>query len=490
MKIKALVAAILTAAAAPSFALVVGQETPAQLALPLIELSGSGATAIDKQLKFLVSENLCETGSVTFYTDQTSKPEGNKYSAYYCITNGTLIGAITGDSSTPRSRLLIHKNSNGGSFNGVGPVAKAEIEDQMSLTAGCNDSGTTDSVTGGKIFQCSPVTVDNTKVVEFGVSDVEPGLWAKLGQPFPEANLDSEAMNGNTFGIPVTLGLRDALQAAQGLSPIGDTGPVPTLSRAQVASLLQGTVAKWTQFTVNGNALTSFGTPVNTRVQVCRRVDSSGTMAQANVFFNNFPCGSGEKAAKDNTSFSLPANGTTVGLNLNPAPTAAAVIHEFDGSGGVTDCLDTLQTANAWAIGIQSTEKKSNKWRFVKIDGQLPTLKSVANNSYGDWYSSAMTWRSPTTTLGTPPSTDKLAVLKAMRKGAGAPAILARINQSFSQVPFAAAGEVGLVALPYRATDKVFSTLNPVATASREGRTGTVPADSCKTPLIFGNSEI
>ena len=484
MKIKALVTALLAAAAAPSFALVPGAEGNSN---PVLHVYGTGATAIDKQLKQLV-KTICKAGTLDIFTDDVTKPEGNKYSAYYCVVSPTEVPGITATYN-----LMIHKNSNGGSFNGVGPVADSLIEDQMVIAGNCG-AAPAGSDAGTPVWACNKANVDNTQIPDFGIADVEPGLWAKLNQSFTASNLVSTAMNGNTFGIPVTKALRDALQTAQGL-PSGSelAADQPNLSRADVASILAGNITSWDQFKVNGVALpaNSLVAPVNKRVQVCRRVDTSGTQAQANVFFHNYPCdSSASKTANDNTSFSSVGDGKTADDNLNPLPASSAVVHAFEGSGGVSDCLSVLQDANAWGVGILSTERSSSKYRFVKIDGALPSLKNVANNTYGDWYTSTIQWRAPAAPNA--PTGDKLKVLELIRNDASSPAILAQINASFTQSWTTGPGEVGLVALPYKpsVTNKVFSVANPVATASREGKTGTGIPNSCKTPLIVNNAEI
>lgn len=487
MKIKALVTALLAAAAAPSFALVPGAEGNSN---PVLHVYGSGATAIDKQLKELV-KTVCKAGTLDIFSDDVTKPEGSRYSAYYCVVSPTEVPGLTATYN-----LMIHKNSNGGSFNGVGPVADSLIEDQMVIQTGAGFCGVAPAGAdaGVPVWACNRNNVDNTKIPDFGIADVEPSLWAKLGQSFTATNLVSTAMNGNTFGVPVTKALRDALQTAQGL-PSGSEAAAdqPNLSRADVASILGGAITSWDQFKVNGVALpaNSLVAPVNKRVQVCRRVDSSGTQAQANVFFHNFPCDAGAtKTANDNTSFSSTADGKTADDNLNPLPATNPVIHQFDGSGGVSDCLNVLQDANAWGVGILSLERSSSKYRFVKIDGALPTLKNVANNTYGDWFTSTIQWRAASAPNA--PTGDKLKVLELIRNDAASPGILAQINASFSQSWTTGPGEVGLVALPYKSsvTNKVFSVANPVATASREGKTGTGAPNSCKTPIIVGNAEI
>jgi hypothetical protein len=481
MKIKALVVAVLAAAAAPSFAL-----APSAIGAvnPVLALNGSGATAVDKQLAKFFDVDVCPAGTMDSFKDAA-----NKYFAYTCTISSANVAGLSGTFD-----LVVRKNSAGGSFNGVGPVATAGLpgvvnEEQMVLSA----ANCTESAPGSRSWTCTTTTLDTTASVDFGISDVEPALWAKLSKPFPAANIVSAAMNLNTFGAPVTKALRDALQVAQGL-PAGSELPAeqPNLSRSQVASLLQGAIPSWAQFYVGTtplNATAGITPPAFPKVQVCRRVADSGTQAQADVFFNNFPCSkTSGKTASDNTSFSSTSTGSQAASNLNPGLATRAAIHEHESSGGVADCLNALNDANMWAIGIQSTERSSAKYRFVKIDGFLPTLENVANNNYGDAYTATIQWRvAPALLL---PSADKLKVLTKIRDDASKAAILAQINASFSQPNFGGK-PVGILALPYKPTsvaNPVYSATNPVATAARE-TSGTAP-DSCKTPVIAKNSVI
>jgi hypothetical protein len=78
-----------------------------------------------------------------------------------------------------------------------------------------------------------------------------------------------------------------------------------------------------------------------------------------------------------------------------------AQVHAMTSAGAMSECLaemssgsDTVGTSFAntygprWAIGIQGTELNaslSSDWRFIKIDGEEPTLDKVARGKYKDW---------------------------------------------------------------------------------------------------------
>jgi len=499
MKCKTLAAAILAAVAAPAFAIVPGSEPNAY---PRLDVYGSGATAIDKQLLALAKQ-ICSAGTLDIFTDSASSPQGSKYSAYYCeITAATVPGL------TQPYNLMLHKNSNGGSANGIQPLTNGATEDQMIITTGVGSNCGTASVTtstGNPVWVCNKANVDNTKGLDFGISDVEPSLFASLGLALGAAPIVSSAMNANTFGLPVTTALYTALQKAQGLTPGStDVSQAPSLSRSQISSILSGGIQDWTQLKVNNvslNLVAGVTAPVNTKVQVCRRTADSGTQAQAGVFFNGLGCSANVPTMLgDNTTFDTTADGTTAASNLAPfgAVVKKTIVHEYTGSSGVKDCLSALNTANAWGVGILSLENNSAKYKFVKIDGVAPTLKNVAGNRYGDYFTSTIQWTGAMDAAVVAPAVDKLAVLKTIRSDASNPANIKLINDSLNAPATATPNytgtdsEVGLLALPYKSSvvNKVYSYANPVATASREGATGTAAPNSCSTPIQYVNGEL
>jgi hypothetical protein len=124
-------------------------------------------------------------------------------------------------------------------------------------------------------------------------------------------------------------------------------------------------------------------------IQICRRVNGSGTQAQANAMITGYPCDPTFDISID-TLFPQSRTGL------------ATFVTENESSGDVEKCLNDFNNgANAtgdnasarrrWAIGVQSLEKNppgatsyTNDYRFIKIDGFAPSLVNVHAGDYFD----------------------------------------------------------------------------------------------------------
>ncbi len=143
--------------------------------------------------------------------------------------------------------------------------------------------------------------------------------------------------------------------------------------------------------------LTGTGTTDDT-IQICRRVEGSGTQAQFNAMLMGYPCDPNA------------ADGSIDTLRPEGEGNFTLFVTENESSGDVEKCLNdynngTNTNANAtnkntllrkrWAIGIQSLEKNvptagtalaagvySNQYRFIKIDGFAPTLVNAHAGDY------------------------------------------------------------------------------------------------------------
>ncbi len=437
---------------------------------PDIEIWMSGASAQDKGLGFLFTD-LCKAGTLDSYFDNANpaKP-GKGYRAYFCTIDSTKVPGMTaGTGANPAEpTVLFHKRSAGGSGMGVAPVADEQAITQMAI----NNGNCMETAAGSHIWHCSIANAGDTiqKVPDAGISDVEPALFVGPNVPAGSnpvgasqlARLDSFGAAGLVFGVPVSKNLRDALQAAQGLT-VGaeDQANMPSLNKRQITSLFSGNMKRWSEFKVNGTALTAVAgvnVPGDTRVHLCRRVPGSGTQAQFNAVFMNAPCTAGAPAATANTNFFGPV---TV---LNP------------GSGDLSACLDaatqdatgTIGAANKyWAIGLQSTEKKSAGFRFVKIDGVAPTIQNAANGSYEDWVEQSIQWRKAPRNFNDTNAADVLNLLTTIKNNAASPATVAALNTGFT-FPW---GQAGFLALSTNghapAANGVFDITNPVTPYSR-----------------------
>ena len=440
-----------------------------------LEITISGSSGQDNGFEGVFS-NLCDAGTLSVYTDRctsssdtstdcsasTPKQPGKGYSAYFCRMSPSSVANLT-----TATNVLVRKRSAGGSGVGVQPVADATNVQQMVLDASnCKATATSD------VYKCSASVVENT-ISDAGISDEEPGLFVGPNVPAGATavsgsqigRLDFAPMAALTFGIPVTNALYAALQQAQGLNPDLDNdgnfegqsesateaeilANMPSLTREQVASLMKGSVVSWDNIFFGGVALTSIGggipAPSDSRVTICRRVNGSGTQAQMNALFLSAPCSdSAELPSGDNTSCTgtTGAQGTlpfcTLGgayqgyADLRGVTSGQAIVHENSGSGDVVNCLGDLQDHNRWAIGLQSLEKISDKYSFVKLNGVAPTLENVATGNYFDWAASSMQWRNQTVNGVAAPAGDELAVLQQLRISFADASILNGLNAGF-----------------------------------------------------------
>jgi hypothetical protein len=87
-------------------------------------------------------------------------------------------------------------------------------------------------------------------------------------------------------------------------------------------------------------------------------------------------------------------------------------------------------TANKWAVGVQSLEKVNAAYRFVKIDGVAPTVQNVAENKYKDWVETSIQWRN-VANGGPAVGSDTLDLLNTIAKNASTPGTIATLNTAF-----------------------------------------------------------
>lgn len=444
---------------------------------PDIELWMSGASAEDGMIGTLFNE-LCVSGTLDTYLSQETKP-GSSHRAFFCTLDNAKVPGL----ALSNPKVLLHKRSAGGSGFGVAPVADGTPIAHMSI------ANNNCSVVSANTYHCTTTNPGDivNQVSDAGISDVEPALFVSPNVPSGFAAVTPAQLNklnitsqvGLVFGVPVTKNLRDALQQVQGITPVGSEAEdkMPSLSREQIASLMNGGIRKWDALKVNGVSLTSapgVTGPADTKVHICRRVEGSGTQAQFNANFLRVPCTDG--AAPPLTS-SNPVLGPVVTLN--------------SGSGDLDTCLHNENGANNWAIGLQSTENNTfdfttntypRNYRFIKVDGVAPTIKNAANNQYFDWAENSIQWRKAT--FGGPAG-DKLVILTKIATDAGKPNIVANVNNQFKY----SWGDAGYLALNTNGWtgNTPFNPANPVATATHV-LGGAV--SNCRVPQVNKSSEL
>lgn len=498
----------------------------------------SGASAAEKFIEKVITDTsvpavdkICDTSKKMYKFQDTDATSQYAYLCERATTNPSV--------PSNKANILIYKRSAGGSAFGVSPIvaeangdtASATIE-FLKISSACTVT-TAAGVGALTKVSCAYDPADATKhtkhIADFGISDVDPGQFSgnnapidsSTGSPYESvtaadvAKLTVKSASALTFGVPVTKNLYFALQAAQkstGVVPatcvVGDETEacMPSLSSAQVASIHAGTVVDWNQLKVGTVGLYDWvNTPANgataylpgaSYVHTCRRENGSGTQAQSNIKFLADPCTAAAAGTPPAVDVASLGAGEGEGLPM---------VHENNSSGNVDICLNELQDGtNAsnsfdntygvrWAVGIQSMEKSTaaaTKYRFVKLDGVAPTLVNVVKGKYRDWAEN--TFQYSNTHVFSTNSTENTALkalTNAVIKSAGAPEVMAALNNGFTHTFTTAKGAYLAVPTNYDPQPNgAFLSTRPVNPFSHA--TNSVSVDNCRVPSIYNNGAI
>jgi len=464
-----LIALAAIAAAGSAHALTPSQVAAARAAGTLKEVVIHGASAQTNLIAGYMGE-ICATGSLDVF--QSASNSGKDYKAYACNLKATVPGTGGWPANTP---VLVIKRDLGGSIYGVNPVATQTPQNTMVVDGSCTGTASP--------WTCSTVALRQAVA---GLSDVEPGIFSKTltvgttaGVAFnlpsgtddngtawailpaaTAAGLDVATANQTIFGLAVSPDLRNALQAAQGLS-VGatDAANMPSVPRAFYTAAASGFVRANDAKLPGWDALTGNPADKAKTVNLCRRANGSGTQASSNLFFLEAgtitTTSNGAFFPQTAQNFPSPAVAVTNGVvTTNAAPVVtgpALAVIEAGSTGLATGCLtpstvqnaDGTQVSNAgmFAIGVISFENiaptSANSWSFVKLDGQAPSQAAARVGAYPYVYSATMQWKK--TAPGTPDTGTK-AFLVDMRKNLGTPAKIAGLTS--------AAAKQGVLASP------------------------------------------
>jgi len=395
MKLKLLAAACGLAFGSQAFAL-----TPAVTdAASTVKIYLSGSSAQVRVIKAIATTD-CAAGTVD--TLQLTSDAGNVF-GISCTLSATAGGGASGLGG---KNVFLTYNANGGSANGVYPIAKLIIpatnalnvaqiaalqRPQLSNVSGAGICASAGTVSGnpGTTYNC---TATANQYSDAGVSDTEPSLFnvelnrpaAWSGQQITPAEfgkIDTATQFQQIFGIAVSQNMYNDLQAMQVAAGMIPTGGTPSLSKSSVASYLAGTFTDpsgdfgWQPLFATSTL--PLPTAAAGQVNICTRSAGSGTKAGANSFFLSNPCGS---------SPLLPATAAQ-------SVPGSFVVNEGGSTGAVTTCLTAANTAGQYAIGIVGKENAlptGSQW--VAIDGVSPGKDNVKNGKY-DWFvEQSMQW--------------------------------------------------------------------------------------------------
>jgi hypothetical protein len=396
MKLNQISLALAALAAAPAFAAVGSLQTLYGVT-PANTVYVSGASALSGSFANVVGAN-CTGGS------------GNVKSL--TIGGGTSDGRVTvcTTSSTDgqfAGPFAVVKRDTNGSFDGVGPVI-----DQSGLTKWA-DVANCDSTA----LNCA---LDSTtvRVPHAGLTDVDTNVWVgmhntgALSIPVTNPATTGTVLNGGFagqgFGVMVSESLYNAMmakQVAEGRLPVsagsascvaGNFTPgacQPSISKEEYAAIVDGG-----NFAYIANGALSGDAGV---INLCRRVETSGTQASSNVYFLNNSCG----FASPTFGFKSPKTVDFSGGGVNPvafnSSTGDAVTGNYDdfggafglfegsGTGDARNCVirrnagknpnnvaDTLGTYAAGWISLENAPAAG--WKLVKLDGVSPNAVQVA----------------------------------------------------------------------------------------------------------------
>lgn len=403
----------------------------------IVRISGSSATT-NQLIAF--AQNNCVSGSLAHLTTSdpsnfallctpdTSKISGLAHSNLVIVKNGSSIADLSALASKTGYPFLDVFNSafKGGCGSATAVPATSEYVDPTNP-----GGGTRIALPGYNKYTC-PLTLTSAAAPDMGISDVEPTLLVKAGAVYGVTGAQLSALhdallNVVVFGIPVTLELRDAMQAAQiasGTLPsscaVGDETEecMPTLNHQQINSILNGNAVDWSEFGLTNPS-------GDNNIYIVRRIDASGTQTAAKVFFLNIPCATGLLQF-------LPAtdgeSSTAVNACSSTAPPSGTV-HEGSTASDVQVCLQNHNTNHRWAVGLMSVQTPAvgdanTGMRFIKIDGVSPTNLNVALGRYGFWTEATLNY------AGTP-SGDVGTMITALTTGFSNPIVLRSVNTKF-----------------------------------------------------------
>jgi hypothetical protein len=176
------------------------------------------------------------------------------------------------------------------------------------------------------------------------------------------------------------------------------------------------------------------------QINICRRVNGSGTQTSANRFWLEYP---------QNATSLLPAtNGANSEFsnNINNAVNAGTIfVYEGSSTSNVRSCLEKANDNNAFAIGHVSLENTpTTKWKFVSVDGAVPSRDNAKKGFYHYLFESTMQTRNAAAAAGsvgagTVPTADQYAFLNAFITASQSPNALANL---------APANQNGVAAIP------------------------------------------
>jgi len=367
-----------------------------------------------------------------FETAATGFPAGLAASKTYVVhkrDKGGSVTAVLQASTLAANKALVTFNQTlptvSGSFGQVAstvyPCSQPALDALAPVMATC--TGSTPVALAAKPAAAVAVNLADVDAVQFasplnGANSTNSLLT--LAKTIPSSSIATQV-----FGVAVTTKLRNAMQVAMVASSVLPGTCLTTdreteacmvnFTTADMAALFgQGRLTDWKNFRFGGaagqnlvEAQAAADQPGNSDVHMCSRTAGSGTLATAQIMFENAPC-------TINEAIQSPAALTIV--SETGLAGSMKAYHATTGAGELENCLETMDgynvanstsgatmvangtftplptfvgTANfRWAVGILNTDRNKNNalpYRFTKIDGFSPSNKNVAEGKYKFW---------------------------------------------------------------------------------------------------------
>lgn len=443
----------------------------------------SGATSTNTALYSLTvlqsTDGPCQPGSTDVYVDSPTATNFNSNTIHQFLAacNG-VAGA-----SFASQKILIAKESNGGSNNGTRNVALAPSDASQQLAfinpaaPSCADSITVPATSVLESYTLHRgCTGTANQVPDGGFADVDPALFLTTTKQIENA-LSSLPGFQVVFAPVVTKGLYRALQAAENLPQDDLPSHVPSLTRAQLHAIFSGQYFTWDEVGVDFN-----GNPFlpGKDVYVCRRGNDSGTQASFASFFLNERCNNSVPTFIKPDVVSTEANG------VNWDSTTYGNKFTFAGHGGidVASCETYHENNGDYAIGVLATDTPETDdsvtpFRYLGVDGAPPTLSAAANGSYQFVVENVINVRKPSA----PP------IIQFISDHMGNPDIISQLNVATRNI----GGDGGILGVPTASiapntppVDQATMRTRPVSSMSRHIN-GT---NNCQPDSAVSGSEV
>ena len=413
---------------------------------PELILKISGSTIWDNNFATVLNA-ICLPDTLSSYVDGDVNGKGTYWKAWFCQIDGDQVAGL----GLKNPKTLILKRNRNGMITGVAPLlepAKSikfmDIRNtgQCALNEGSTNAYTCRTSQQGDLIDSAP---------DVGVLDIDPYLMhdsnytKKIdGVAFQEPNperMKTELQVTNAGGVvqntPVSLNLRDALQAAQVAEGklashcVGDESLacIPSLEKSFLTKVFLGQVFRWSEVAYAGKPLTQYAqAPLDTDVvHVCRRNKGASTQAAINSYFLRNPCST--------------SGGTPVEISnprFGPVVVAPGQVTEeekcLDDFSANTNNSGLNNSGRAWAVGMLTTERNKDfkyQYRYIKIDGVEPSVEKVFSGDYPYFSEAAFAWLKAAPKLGG----DLLVLAKKIAGDATTPALFGALNAKISQ-PF------------------------------------------------------